>query len=218
MNTAQRWYARVTGLGFAAIFIAMFAAGGETPEKDAPAAEIIRYYNDHATALRVGAFVTVVAVVLLLMFGGALRQVLRAGPEDGWGGRLSTVAASGTAVYAVGLVMFAVSSLALVNAADLGDPTIARTLNVLDNSLFFLVMAGLATTLVATGIRTLQNGAIPRWLAWVSVVLGVLAPAGPLGFAAFFVFPFWVIAVAFLSTSGTTPEHAADRELVGITG
>ncbi|HVL05423.1 MAG TPA: DUF4386 family protein [Acidimicrobiales bacterium] len=184
----------IAGTAFAALFVGVFAMGGEAPEETVPAAEVIAYYNEHASQLRLGGYVMLAAAVLLLFFAGGLRSALtrhRGTTDD----RLSVVAFGGAVVYAVGHGVMVVSSMALVAAADTGNADAVTALNVLDNKTFPLFMVGLSAMMLATGLCALQAAVLPRWLAWTSIVLGVLAVAGPGGYAAFFGFPFWVVAV-----------------------
>ena len=184
----------IAGTAFAALFVGGFATGGETPEETVPAAEVIAYYNEHASQLRLAGYVMLAAAVLLLFFAGGLRSALtrHGGNADD---RLSLVAFGGAVAYAVGLGVMVVSAMALVAAADTGSADAVTALNVLDNKTFPLFMVGLSAMMLATGLRALQAAVLPRWLAWVSIVLGVAAVAGPGGYAAFFAFPFWVVAV-----------------------
>ena len=46
------------------------------------------------------------------------------------------------------------------------------------------------------GITALKQEALPKWLAWGSIVLGALAPLGPGGFVSFMLFPLWLVVVA----------------------
>ena len=203
----------IVGTAFAALFIGVFATSGETPEETAPLNEIIVYYQDHATQLRVGAFVIVTAAVMLLFFAGGLREALSGDEPDD---RLSTVAYGGAVACALALGVMALVASAAASAVDSPNPDTVAALNVLDNQTFLPVMIGLSATLLATGLRALRTGALPRWLAWASVVLGVLAPAGPGGFAAFFAFPFWVVAVGVVlarRAADATPASAASRVL-----
>jgi hypothetical protein len=57
-------------------------------------------------------------------------------------------------------------------------------------------MLGLCCTLLATGLSALRTGALPKWLAIVSVVLGVASPLGPAAFLPFALFPVWLIVTA----------------------
>jgi hypothetical protein len=192
ISTASRRLTAGAGIGFAVLFLGTFLTSGETPSETAGAGAVLAYYRDHATQLRVGSFVLVVAAVLLLLFAGGLREALRVS-DDRFGEHLATVAFGGAVVAAIGLATFAMSANALADAGDLGSRPVALALNLVDNSNFFPVMIGLATLFLATGIAGLSGAALPRWLVWASIVLGVCAPAGPAGFAAFAAFPFWVL-------------------------
>jgi hypothetical protein len=57
-------------------------------------------------------------------------------------------------------------------------------------------MLGLCCTFLATGLCALRTGALPKWLAVLSVVLGVASPLGPAAFLPFALFPIWVIVTA----------------------
>jgi hypothetical protein len=52
----------------------------------------------------------------------------------------------------------------------------------------------------------LASRSLPVWVGWVSLVLGVLAVAGPLGFFAFLGFPLWVAAVAVVLFIGARAD------------
>lgn len=212
-TTHSPGFARLTGIAFAVAFLGGLATGGEPPEADAPTDEVVRYFEDNASALRVSSFVAVVAAAALVLFGSQLRALLRRGPAD-WSAGLGAVVTAGTALYATGLAVFAVCGGALADASDLGDETVLRALLVLDANSFFVLMTGMTVVLLASGLRTIRSGALPRWLAVVTIVLGVLAPAGPGGFVAFAAFPFWVVAVAVLGRSATADAVATSDRLV----
>lgn len=183
--------APLTGVLFGVTFAIGLFTAGDVPPVDASGAEVIDHYDDAGPV-----FAAVAAAglsgVLLLFFAGALRGRLRdTGPE--W---LATVVFGGGAVVATGLGLFGMTQFALIDAAELDQPEVAQALNILDNDNFLPVMVGLTTMLLATAWRTLTTRALPRWLGWVSLVLGVVALAGPAGFVAFLLFPVWTAAVA----------------------
>ena len=41
-----------------------------------------------------------------------------------------------------------------------------------------------------------KRQALPRWLGWISIVLGLMAIAGPVGGIAFLLFPVWTLVLA----------------------
>ncbi len=73
---------------------------------------------------------------------------------------------------------------------------LVRSLNILDTTNFPLVMLGMACALIGVGVTALREQALPTWLCYVSIVLGVLSPLGPLAFAPFMLFAVWVVVIA----------------------
>ena len=95
----------------------------------------------------------------------------------------------------------------MIDAADLGQPEVAQALNVIDNDNFFPAVIGLSVVMLATGWHVLATKSLPVWLGWIAVMLGVVAMVGPLGIAAFLLFPIWVLAVAItLLRTGPTVD------------
>src|SRR5882757_7425483 len=75
---------------------------------------------------------------------------------------------------------------------------------------------------LATGLGALRTGALPKWLAIVTIVLGVLSLTGPTGIAVFFATPVWLIVTSALlyrrqTTLVTAPRSSAkhDQRAVG---
>jgi hypothetical protein len=58
---------------------------------------------------------------------------------------------------------------------------------------------------LATGISAVRHGALPRWLAWTSVVLGVLFFT-PVFWVEFFIAPLWFLVVSIWGI-----RHELDR-------
>ena len=194
--------APLAGVLFTVIFAVGFLTSGETPDTKATGQEVISHYDDSGEIFA-SMLALVICAVLFMFFAGALRSRLRAVGAE-W---LASVSFGGAVVYTVGLGLFAMSQIALVDAADLGQPEVAQALNIIDNDNFFPTVIGLAVVLLATGWHVLATRSLSSWLGWVSVLLGVLALAGPVGFIAFLLFPVWVLVVAVTLYRGTTaPE------------
>jgi hypothetical protein len=94
------------------------------------------------------------------------------------------------------LAGFAVTSLALHHAVASGDTHAVRAINILDTTNFPPAMIGLMCAMIGVGVTALVSDALPRWMAWGSIVVGVMAPLGPGGFVSFMLFPLWLVAVA----------------------
>ena len=201
-----RWerLAPLAGPLFTVLFAIAFFVSGETPDVDASGEKVISHYDDEGKYY-FALIALLIASAMFLFFAGALRRALAVRTAD-W---LPTVLFGGAVVYTVGLAMFANSTIALLDAADLGDPQVAQALNITDNDNFFPAITGVAVVLLAAAwsILAARPRPIPAWLGWVALVLGVVAFAGPLGFISFLAFPIWVLLVGIVMyRSGPAPH------------
>jgi hypothetical protein len=176
---------------YLAFFVAMMAFGADRSADDDPA-KLIADYNLSDLGAQLMTYGAVVAAAVLVFLGAGVRSALLR-PEKRW---TADVAMLGFAVMGLTLVGFAMTALALHHAVDIGDTTVVRAINVLDTTNFPLAMLAMVCAMVGTGISALRGNTLPVWLCWASVVLGVMAPLGPLGFAPFMLFPVWTVVVA----------------------
>lgn len=197
--------APLAGVLFAVLFVVGFLSSGDTPDSTATGEEVVKHYDDVGMVL-LGALTLLLGAVLIVFFAGALRRQLAVTGVE-W---LASVVLGGGVIFAAGLGVFASSQFALVEAADANQPAVAQALNVIDNNNFGTAIIGLTIVLLATAWHVLTTRSLPGWLGWVSLVLGILALAGPLGFVAFLLFPFWVLAVSItLLRRGDPPAATA---------
>ena len=200
--------APLAGVLFTVIVVLGILVGGETPDTDAPPAEILDHYKDDGPIF-VGIIALLLAGIILLFFAGVLRRHLaKVGPE--W---LATVVFGGAVAIAVGLGTFLSSQVALVDAADKDQEATLQTLNVIDNSNFGPVVIGLAVMYLATAWHVISSRSLPVWIGWLSLLLGIISVLGPLGFIAFLAFPIWVLIVSIALfrrvADRSTPEEVA---------
>jgi hypothetical protein len=134
-------------------------------------------------------------LVFLIFFGGYLRKVLSA--AEGEGGVLSAVSLVGVAIVAVGGAIDLTISIALAETVDDIEPTSVETLQALWDNDFVPIAMGIVVFLFATGISVVRHGALPRWLGWVAIVLGVIGLT-PIGFAAFLGTAIWIVVVSVM--------------------
>jgi hypothetical protein len=176
------WLVPLTGVAFIVLAIIGFIVGGEPKDASHPAGEIVDWYVDNKDSVEVGAFIGVAATVLLVFFGAYLRNVLRA--AAGGTDMLSLVSFIGVVVVAVGFAIDATISIALAERADDIDPIAVQSLQALWDNDFVPIALGILLFLWATGIAVIRTRALPKWIGWIMIVLGVVALT-PIGFASF---------------------------------
>jgi len=193
---ADRWerLAPLTGAVFVILVVVAFVAlGQDTPGAHASAQKVQTYYSEHQGREAAAAFVLALGLPFLVFFSSVLYRALR---TAGGQGRLAAAAFGGGLLAAAGFGFAAAIHFALADAADKASTLGAtQTLNVLDNDSFIPFAAGLGILLLASGLAAVRYGALPRWLAWVGIVLGV-ATFTPAGFIGFIGSGVWIIAAS----------------------
>jgi hypothetical protein len=194
MNTPSRSVQRLGALGivYAALYVVANAFTLNVPGEGAGAPQVITYYSSHFAPITASIFLTIAGSVVFLFFLGSLRRALDLSSESRV---LSSVVTAGGAVYAAGLLVDALLANALLDAGHYHSPAAASAINIIAANDWAPVVAGLSAVALGTGVAALRGGGLPRWLAWASIVLGVLAVAGPLGEVALWISPLWSVAV-----------------------
>jgi len=194
MTSHTRLAQRVGALGivYAVVFAVGYVLAGSGPSDDASGAAVVRYYTTHKTSETVAVFAVVIASVAFVLFASSLRRFLT---RDNDSRLLNAAITAGSAVYASGVLLLALFTIGLVDAAKHSMGAVAQTLNVLSSDDWVPVVAGISMTALAVGLVALRTRALPRWLGWASIVLGIMAIAGPVGGIAFLLFPVWNLAL-----------------------
>jgi hypothetical protein len=192
--------APLTGLVAVALTVAAFLLFGDTPDYDASGAEVRIFYDDHRAQLAVSLYLLVLASVFFVFFAAHLARVIRAVPSGGdW---LHRVVFAGGVLIAVGFLVGAALSLALVDLSDKSSASdeALQALNAVNEDFFIPFVGGMGLMLLATGLATVRAaaGPLPRWLSWVALALGVLVFIPWVGFFAFLLAGVWVAVVSVL--------------------
>lgn len=204
MPDSLRRLAPLTGIVFAALLVVTFTTPS-TPDVHDTGQQVIQHYNEHKSAHLIGDLSGGVAVVFFLFFISALRSFFK--DKEGADG-LSMAAFAGGILIAVGGGLFTSLDVALIDARHDISPQAVQALNVLSNDIFFPFEIGLIVFALCTGLAIIASGALPKWLGWVMVVIGVVAFT-PVGFFGFFVVLLWSVIVAILIYRRTGPTAAA---------
>jgi len=191
------WWVPLLGIVFVALAIISFAVAGEPVAADKGAAKVVDHYVDNKDAIQAGAALQGLAAALLLYFVGYLSTVLRAAAGDR--SMLPTLALIGAAIMSTGIAIDATISFALAEAADDLEPAGAQALQALWDNDFMPMAVGLQVFLLSAGLAVLKYGGLPKWLAWIAVLLGVVAVT-PVGFAAFVGGAVWILITSVLLT------------------
>jgi hypothetical protein len=211
MNTKQ--LAPLSGVLAVLLIIVAFVVSGETPEADDSLSKVISYYSDHDSEMQISAALLGLGSFFFLLFSTTVAGALRRAPGASKGAAAFSFA--GGIVFAVGLTIFAGLGFAAGDVVGDVDPSVVQTLNALGMDMFFTVAVGTGAFLLGAGVGTLKTGALPRWLGWAAVVIGVIAitPAGFFGFLALGV---WTLVASVMlamqsGREGDTPPLADAR-------
>jgi hypothetical protein len=191
-------FAPLTGVVFVVLLVIGFIpVGGDTPSLDDSASKITSFYADHQGKEIAAVIIVSLAALFLALFAVALRDYLRGGDQtsDFW----PTVALVGGAVGVAGLLVAVGTHLALVDGGDKKiDPAAMVAINAIDNDNFFAFSLPIGIMLLGAAGATLTGGAdLPKWLAWVAVVLFVVFFT-PAGFASFALSGIWIIIASIV--------------------
>lgn len=196
----ERWerYAPLTGVAAVLLWIVgTFLLEKDDRPEGKDTAEFVAWVNQNDTAIIVGAIVFGFGVLFFLWMLGSLRASLFA--AEGGSGRLATIAFAGGVATAISM-MFTVLPHAqpAFDKDDTVDTSIDALVHVGD-AFFGGVELFAIPLLVATALVTLRFGGLPRWFAWVSLVLALILAIPPIGWLGVIVgLPLWVLLLSVL--------------------
>jgi hypothetical protein len=188
-------YAPLAGVVFVLLIVLAAIIGGESPDTDDSRREVVNFWRDNDAAQVWASVIATWSSIFFLWFAASLRSVLREREEGST--RLSALSFAGAIIAAGGLTALASLSFAAADVADDVPGGVTQTLSVLSSDFFFPIAAGYAVFLLAAGILAVRTAALPAWLAWPAIVLGILCVT-PVGFFALLVGLVWVVVVSVL--------------------
>lgn len=207
MSGLGRLTAPVTALIFVALMVIGAADTGNTPGSNASGAHVIAFYTAHRNSQRTGDILFVFAGLFIVFFAGALHGYLRRVPAAATASALVLV---GTALLAVGLTVLSGVDYALADVPGRLSTSAAQALNVLSNDLFYTLPVGGCVFGIASAVAILRGAALPNWLGWAAVVIGIAmaTPAFWIAAIALFVWILIVSALVYLRSASDTVTPA----------
>jgi Domain of unknown function (DUF4386) len=219
MEGVKSWLAPLTGALAVIACVASAVLIGETPDAtEESAAQVAEFYVDNKDQVMGGSFLFGLGGLLFVFFGGWLRRLLR--DAEGPNGLLSAVAFGGTVVFAAGASVAATLGFALADTADDIDPVALEALNAFSWNYFIPFAVGLSLVLVSAGLSIIRHRALPAWLGWVGLIIGI-ACYTPAGFFAAILAGLWILGVSImcaLQRRGAPAGGAGGATTVGASG
>jgi len=117
---------RSAGLQFVVLFVVAWFLYGDPPGPGSSSATLASFYDGHRLRVLAATFILGMAVLNLLWFAAAIRDVLRAAGQDGWG---SAVTASSAALGGVLFVLMAGGAALAYRAGGAGNEVVLSGLN-----------------------------------------------------------------------------------------
>jgi succinate dehydrogenase/fumarate reductase cytochrome b subunit len=198
----RNWLLPLTGVAFVVFLILSSVVGGEPPSADEDVTKIVEHYKDNKDSIMIASLLGSIAAVFLVFFANHLRHLMRAS-------RTAPTILAGAAIVAVGAGIDITIQFALAEAAEDIEPTAVQALQALWDNDFMPMAIGIVVFLISAGTSTLATGALPKWLGWVAIALGVIGVT-PLGFAAAIGAGLWIlVASVLLAVRGRRPADVA---------
>ncbi len=217
---ATRWddwarWSPLTAIGTVILWAAgvfTIEAADNSPDSGT-AAEALAFFQGDELNIYLGSMFLMAGSLLLIWFVSTLRARIDGGAPSRLG---SVVFGSG-----LGAALFAMSlPAAQIGGAFAGEdgdaelePAAAQALYFATDGFFVATMYAASLLVLATSIAVLSRRlALPRWLGWASILLGVWLLIAPIGWIALiFVLPVWLVAVGvLLYLRGDRPAAAAE--------
>lgn len=171
-------FAPLAGVLFPILAIASFAVEGETPDVDAPAAEVVEFYVDSDTEVLIASGLGAIAAAVLLLFASSVRRALT---ERSGAGLLASFSFAGGVVAAAGVATDSAIRLALANSAGDISPEATQSLFALWDGFFWPIHMGLAVLVLGASLSAFETRIIPVWVAVAGIVAAVALFTPPPG-------------------------------------
>lgn len=204
----------IAGIVAGLCFAVFGALGGSPPGVHAGIAKQVSWWHDHDSQVTVAAIAGALFLVTMAFFAAGLRQALRSGEAEE--STYSSVAYAGALLVGVAIASWSWVLMAASEAGHDNDGAVVHTFTYLNDVGFLPWTAASAVMMLGAGFGGLRTAAFPKWLAIVSIVLGVGNLLGPAGIAVFFAMPLWLIATGVVLLRRRSPSYPLPSQAVSV--
>jgi hypothetical protein len=203
-------YEPLAGIGAVALWVVgtFLLEKDDRPEGQDTQA-FVSWVEENDTAILAGGIVFGFGVLLFVWMLGSLRSALTT--AEGGSGRLAAIAfGSGIATSVCLMAIYLPHAQAAFDHANISDTSVDALVHIGD-AFFAGVELFAIPLLVATGLATRRHGPLPRWYAWVCLVLALVLAIPPIGWLGVFLgLPLWVLITSLLLYRLEARQRPAD--------
>ena len=180
------------------IGVSFSALTPNSPGENASGATVVAYWNTsgHQAQGWLQIYLIGLALALIVVYTAQLRAILR--DAEGRPSFLPNTVFAGGIIFSAATVVAGALHMSILIAAHNHQGNIAQMLNFVDQNDYLTFLFGMSMITMATGLAILNRSSLPKWLGWVSVVVGVLAVAGPLSFFGLIAGGIWLAVAGFV--------------------
>jgi hypothetical protein len=215
----EQWGA-ATGYLSIAIGIAAMSFERGAPAANAGPEKAIAYIRKFQGELLAQSLLFVIGICVSICFYTSLRSFLRR--AEGEAGSLSSLAFASGCLSAGLQMTFQSMQIGMAMIVDF-DPSTAAALGLLGYAVSVVAYAPYALMLAAVAVLSFRRKAFPSWLGVVSAIAaaanfimlfgivakdGILTPGAPLTYAAYALYPIWLLSATTLMIRGLGKREA----------
>jgi hypothetical protein len=208
MSHLARWAPLSGVLTVALWIIGVILVNHNSPGDHDTDAQILAWYHANSNWVLIGGWLFMLGCLAFLWFAEILRERLEDAAAPRTATRMMFAGAIAAAVFGIAVPLTDIA--AAINKNEISAATAGAAHHLSDG---FFVGAEIALILVflAGAIAVLGSRLLPKWWAWLMILVAIVLVIGPIGWAALiFATPIWVLGTtAMLLRSRTTRTEAA---------
>ena len=189
-------------------FLGVFVSeNGNELDYTASPEQLLARFEENYSQLLLGGCLFIFGSLLFLWFLGAWRahaSQTEGGPMRLTGTTFATGIAFSVFITSTWLPQMAASLFVMEEDSNL-TPEAAQAMQLVGDGAFVAAEFMLAGFLLAVALLIFRGVGLPRWLAWITLVMVVILLIPPIGWAAMiFMFPFWLLLTSVLLYKATS--------------